>query len=433
MTTVSLLSWMLQSTLLLGACWLFYRLLLRAEPAFQFNRGLLLLAPLLALALPLLPLPAGWLSAAGGAAGGLLPAFRLPEVSVRPGNSPLLSTSLPWAVLLYGAGVLLSLLGQARHLLRLWRRTRHLPRQPAAGYVLRPTGGQLPTSSFGRQVFWDDTAPLSPPEAAQVLAHELTHVRQGHSADRLWLGFWQALLWFNPFVYLHARALVLTHEFLADAAALPGSKTGAAPRAYGALLARQALAHLVPAPALTHSFSNSQTLTRIAMLNHQMPARRWKQWLALPLLGLLLGVAACEKATDLGGPPPPPPPAVVAPPPPPPPPMMVLDQADEMPEYAGGMERLMQDLGTCVKYPEAAAQARVEGKVLVEFVVGIDGLLQNPGVKKTITTPHTPALERALEAAALQAVTSLPGRWTPGRQDGKPVPVRYILPITFAL
>lgn len=423
--TTPLLPWLLLSTLLLGACWLFYYALLRHERSWHFNRGLLLLAPLLAAALPLLPLPASWLIAANLPAAGLPLTAWLPEVQIGPSAEK--SAALPWLGLLYGAGVLLGLLLQATRLLRLWQLTRRLPRQAAAGYVLRPTGGRLPTSSFGRQVFWDETAPLSPAEAAQVLRHELAHVRQGHSADRLWLSFWQCVLWFNPFVHLCARALSRTHEYLADAAAAPTT----APASYAALLARQALSRFA-APTLAHSFSTSQTLTRIAMLNHTTPVRRWKQWLTLPLLGLLVGVAACEKAEQL--PPPPPPPPLVVDAPAAPAADRVLEVADEMPEYQGGMAQLMQDLGQLVKYPKSALNEKLEGKAFIGFVVAADGSVHDVKLKKGVSTnPAKQALADELDAAALRAVQQLPGRWTPGRQAGKPVAVAYTIPITFAL
>ncbi|MCC3155861.1 M56 family metallopeptidase [Hymenobacter sp. 15J16-1T3B] len=427
MTTINLLNWMWQSSLDLGACWLLYYALLRREPAFQFNRGWLLLAPLLTAALPLLPLPEPWLvlsRTAGLSAPALLPGAWLPEVQVPTGAAP----AAGWSALLlaYGAGVLLSALVHAGRLLRLWWLTRALPRQPAPGYVLRPTGGRLPTSSFGRQVFWNDALALSPAEAAQVLRHELVHVRQGHSADRLWLGFWQCLLWYNPFVHLCARSLAQTHEYLADAGAAP-----AAPAAYAALLARQALAHFA-APSFAHSFSTSQTLTRIAMLNHLAPARRWKQWLTLPLLGLLLGVAACEKADQLAAPPPPPPAPAEAPVPPAA--GRVYTYVEQMPAYVGGMSKLIEDLAGTVKYPEAAHQAGLEGKVFVGFVVDTDGRLQQPEIRQGVqTAPAKQWMADEMNQAALKAVRELPGRWTPGQQDGQPVKVAYTVPITFAL
>ncbi|MEJ7665914.1 MAG: M48 family metalloprotease [Hymenobacter sp.] len=116
-----------------------------------------------------------------------------------------------------GVGVLLGRLAYQGW--RLHRATRHLPREARPGYTLAYTGGRLPTSSFGRTVFWDETAGLTPAEAAPVLAHELAHVRQGHSYDVLWLEIWRAALWPNPFAHLLLPALRLTHELLADQAA----------------------------------------------------------------------------------------------------------------------------------------------------------------------------------------------------------------------
>ncbi|RZK94111.1 MAG: TonB family protein, partial [Hymenobacter sp.] len=171
------------------------------------------------------------------------------------------------------------------------------------------TGGRLPTSSFGRTVFWDETADLTPREATSVLAHELVHVGQGHSHEVLWLEVWRALLWFNPFAHLLLPALRLTHELLADWEAMLRVASPAdalAPAApYPSLLARLAVRR-VAGPgysSLVQSFAFSFTLTRIAMLHNQIPVRRWKQWLALPLLSgvFLLAsqvVAAQTKPAD---------------------------------------------------------------------------------------------------------------------------------------
>ncbi|GAB2946901.1 M56 family metallopeptidase [Hymenobacter coalescens] len=442
MTPTGLLNWMLQSTALLGLCWAFYYLVLRHERLFQFNRGFLLLAPLLTAVLPLLPLP-GWLSPAPVLPAGLLRfSLWLPEVQVGPDHSAA-GPALPWLPVLYGWGLAASLLWQLSRLVWLSQLLRRLPRQAAAGYTLRLTGGRLPTSSFGRTVLWDDAAPLTSAQAAQVLAHELAHVRLGHTADRLWLHLCQAVLWFNPFVHLCARALNLTHEYQADAAALQSTPT--ASTAYTSLLARQAVSALGIRLPFAHSFSTSQTLNRIHMLHHPPPARRWKPWLALPLSALLLAAVACDKAAYA------PEPGtsealgrsnLVAPPPPPPAPPAparltdlgrVYDQVDQMPEYSGGMAQLMQDLGNGVKYPAAAKAAQLGGKVFISFVVGPDGEMYNPQVRKGVQAPAgQEALAAELNAEALRAVQQLPSTWEPGRKGGKPVAVEFTLPITFA-
>jgi TonB family protein len=295
-----LLTWLAGTLLPLGALWLVYRLALRGERCFAYNRALLLLAPLLAAALPLLPRPALplWLNSpavavAAGKAG--VAAVLLPVVQVGPAAAPAAGWSAwAWLGVIYLAGVALGLGRLAWQVGRLWWLARRLPRERRPGYVLAYTGGRLPASSFGRVVFWDETASLPPAEAAAVLAHELAHVQQRHTTDVLWLEAWRALLWPNPFAHLLLPALRLTHELLADAAAAP--ETGAA--AYPTLLARLA-ARQLGAPAyspLLQPFTFSFTLTRIAMLQNQNPVRRWKQWLVLPALGGLF-LAACQ-ATD---------------------------------------------------------------------------------------------------------------------------------------
>ncbi|UYZ58570.1 M56 family metallopeptidase [Hymenobacter latericus] len=436
----SLLNWMWQSTLCLGACWLLYWAVLRREACFGYNRAYLLLTPLLAALAPLLPWEQWWPVAAAVRKLGM-PTVVLPVLHVGAGPQAIARTT-DWLLVLYISGAAASLLLLGLRLGRLWLLTRRLPAIARPGYTLRLTGGQLPVSSFGRTVYWDDTAPLSAAEAEQVLMHELAHVRQGHSADRLWLELCRAALWFSPLMYCYPRALALTHEYLADAAALgePGAKE---PGSYARLLAQQATAAWQSAPALAHTFATSNTLNRIRMLHHLQSTAAWRKWAVLPMAATVLMLVACEKMNSLGTPPPPPPAAPeapVAPPPPPAPPMyrgteQVHSRVDKMPEYQGGMSHLMHDLGTTVKYPAEAAAAKLAGKVFVHFVVEPDGRISGAEVLKGIEVADKAQqpLADALNQAAVRAVQQLPGRWIPGEQNGRPVRVAYTIPISFAL
>jgi len=297
MDTLFVVGWLAGTLLPLGAIWLLFRLGLRRERCFSYNRALLLLAPVVALALPLLPRPpvAGWLAPAAPAVVAATPVVALPVASAVAAPAPGWPPGT-WLIGLYLVGVLVALGCLGYRYGQLRRATRHLPRERRPGYVLAYTGGRLPTSSFGRTIFWDETAALTPTEATAVLAHELAHVGQGHSLEVLWLEGWRALLWFNPFAHLLLPALRLTHELLADQQAMLRTASPAdAPAApYPSLLARLAVRR-VAGPgysSLTQSFAFSFTLTRIAMLHNQIPVRRWKQWLALPLLsGAFLGAS----------------------------------------------------------------------------------------------------------------------------------------------
>ncbi|MBO3271132.1 TonB family protein [Hymenobacter defluvii] len=457
MTTPQLLNWLLLNTLTLGALWLLYHLALRRERCFQYNRALLLMAPPLAALLPLVHLPAAWLPATPTAQAPLR--LLLPTVTV--GASATSAPVVPllfWVLLLYGAGVALLLGRLSWQLLLLWRFTRTLPAEQNAEYTLYRTGGQRPTGSFGRAVYWDDTLPLSTAEAAHVLRHELVHVRQHHTLDRLWLRVWQAVLWPNLFVHLLPRALDLTHEYLADAAVAP-----TAPTDYIRLLARQATGWLAPAPTLAHSFFSSSTLTRIAMLNRSSSVpRRWKQWLALPVCAGSLVMVAYAKNTVAGE-------ATVrtmypnhqaqASMPAPPLPPALYTAVDQMPQPVGGMDQLLKYFTQNIRYPEAAKAQHLEGKVLVSFIVTTNGSVQavkiHEGIEKDLdakatlnklvvvgytatnakpgTVNASSGARQAMNEEALRMVRAMPQQWKPGQQNGKPVAVLLTLPIVYVL
>lgn len=444
-TMPNLLSWTLQSTLLLGAGWLLYRYVLRQERFFTFNRRFLLFTPWLALGLPgLLALLKPWLPAIRNPATGLLKGGLLPELTISSGAAGAnLSTQLPgWLpsslLLLYLTGVLVLLLRLGTHLLHLWLAARCFPQEARPGYVLVHTGGRRPTSSFGRWVFWDDSTALSSDEARVVLAHELAHVQQGHSWERLNLEAAQALLWFCPFIHFYPPALALVHEFLADEDAMRATAPfPAAPVAesYTALLARLALRQLHPDLPLTHSFTQSFTLTRIRMLTSQTPVRRWKQWLLLPIGAFLFVAVACENALELDKP------AATAtskdsqygtPPPPPPPP--ALPNVEVMPEYPGGQTALFSALLKNTHYPAVALQQKLQGKALVSFIVDTDGTVSAVKLERGVNAAAgQQAAATALNEEALRVVRELPGKWTPGLNKGKRVAVQFAVPISFAL
>ena len=97
---------------------------------------------------------------------------------------------------------------------------------------------------------------------------------------------------------------------------------------------------------------------------------------------------------------------------------------ESQPEYPGGMGELMRFLSKNVRYPAAAQQARVQGKVIVEFLVGTDGSISDIKVKHSVCPE--------LDAEAMRVIGLMP-KWRPGEQRGKAVSVRYEMPIEFRL
>lgn len=115
-----------------------------------------------------------------------------------------------------------------------------------------------------------------------------------------------------------------------------------------------------------------------------------------------------------------------APPPPPPveEPTFDLASVQEQPEFPGGIEAMYKYLGKNTKYPQMETDAGIQGKVYVEFVVSNDGSIKDVTLKRGVSP--------GLDKEALRVVKGMP-KWSPGKMNGKPVKVRYILPVNFIL
>lgn len=102
----------------------------------------------------------------------------------------------------------------------------------------------------------------------------------------------------------------------------------------------------------------------------------------------------------------------------------VFQVVEKMPEFPGGMAELMKYLQKNIKYPSIAQENGIQGRVIVQFVVNKDGSIVDPVVMKSVD-PY-------LDKEALRVVKAMP-KWTPGEQRGKPVRVKYTLPVQFRL
>lgn len=102
----------------------------------------------------------------------------------------------------------------------------------------------------------------------------------------------------------------------------------------------------------------------------------------------------------------------------------VYEAPEVMPEYPGGLEKLMEFLRISVKYPVEAQKSKIEGRSVIGFVVEKDGSISNVN----ITRSSHPLLDQE----AIRVVNEMP-TWKPGMQKGKPVRVKFNLPIYFRL
>lgn len=139
----------------------------------------------------------------------------------------------------------------------------------------------------------------------------------------------------------------------------------------------------------------------------------------------------------------------------------VFDHVDRMPSFVGGVKGLINYLSGHLKYPKIAQDCRVEGRIIVQFVVMEDGSIDRVKVVRRDIKPRsvkhfddldpniparqfTPKLDgdylyeseyntsvMALEDEAMRVVSTMP-KWIPGEQDGKNIKVRYNVPINFS-
>lgn len=395
-----------------------YTLWLRRETFFGFNRGYLLGGLILGLVLPL-PDYGAWVTPPTAP---VVVTYLIPVVTVGAGNELIDQTIVSWSItdLVYRTGVALFaawLLVQIGRLVVLFFKSK---KEKAGTYWLIQTGKNHSPFSFFHLMFIRAKADYSEEELEQILAHERAHGLYLHSIDLLLIEGVRLAFWCSPLPYLFHRELRLQHEYQADAAVL---KTGRR-RQYGHLLIRQTL--LGGHPAIAHPFIASFLKNRIAMMTKTRSSRKalWKYALALPLLVVLtllltLREVRAQSASQAQE--------------------EVFKVVEEMPRFPGcedltapherqecSNKKMMEYVASNLKYPKQAADATVEGTVVVKFVVQKDGTLGDIDIVKGIGGGCDEEVLRLMHDMNTKGIL-----WIPGRAKGKTVNVEYNLPIRF--
>ncbi|ALO14817.1 hypothetical protein L21SP5_01158 [Salinivirga cyanobacteriivorans] len=260
---------------------------------------------------------------------------------------------------------------------------------------------------------------------SHIIKHEQEHVKQKHSLDLLFSGIVGAIQWFNPFVWLYKESFREIHEYLADEAVL---KQGEDPARYKKSLFDEATG---VAPGVYSFFNLSFTKRRFKMMSRIKSPRSnaLKLLVILPVVTLMVFVFACSEDQEKE---------------------VIIKQSkdevksdsvymhvDQQPQYAGGMSALFQDVQNEIQFPDIVKQAGAQGKVFVSFVVGKDGDVRNVEVAKITDLEGNSAqfekdVEEALIETSVNAVQKL-NKWTPGKNEGKTVSVKFNIPIAFKL
>ena len=409
-----MLTYLIKANVVLVVLFGFYQLISAGDTFFKWRRLSLLTVYVLSLLLPTIDLSV--LVNETAPLGNILPrmAYNLPGVTVQPAHD-----TFDWqqlAVWLY-TGVALALLlrvfWQVVVVCRLAQRSERATLHGTAVCLL--TGDYSPFSFF-RWIFVnpDDKTPS---QVQQILTHEQTHVAQWHSVDALLSQLFVAAFWFNPAAWLMRLQVCNNLEYLADRSVING---GTDKKAYQYHLL--AVAYRTNVATITNNFNVLPLKKRIKMMNKQTsnPLARFKYLLFVPLAVALLAMNSTamranvqkkevktNKTTKKSG---------------------ANDKVyvvvEQMPSFPGGDSALLKYLFENIKYPMSALKAQKQGRVMVCFTVEKDGAISNVKVARSVTP--------SLDAEAVRAIKSMP-KWSPGKQGGEFVRVKYNVPVTFRL
>lgn len=409
-----MLMYLIKANVVLVVLFGFYQLISAGDTFFKWRRLSLLTIYVLSLLLPTIDLSV--LVNETAPLGNILPrmAYNLPEVAVQPTHD-----TLDWqqlAVWLY-AGVALALLlrvlWQVVVVCRLAQRSERTTLHGTAVCLL--TGNYSPFSFF-RWIFVNPVN-KSPSQVKQILTHEQTHVAQWHSVDALLSQLFVAAFWFNPAAWLMRLQVRNNLEYLADRSVISG---GTDKKAYQYHLL--AVAYRTNVATITNNFNVLPLKKRIKMMNKQTsnPLARFKYLLFVPLAIALLAMnnttiranvqkkvvktTKTTKKADASN--------------------KVYEVVEQMPSFPGGDAAMMKYLAENIKYPVSAQKAKEQGRVVVQFIVEKDGAVTGVKTVRSVTP--------ALDAEAVRVVKAMP-KWTPGRQDGQLVRVKYNVPVSFRL
>lgn len=257
-----------------------------------------------------------------------------------------------------------------------------------------------------------------------ILTHEQEHIRLGHCIDLVVLQAATIMQWFNPFVWLIGKNLKAIHEFEVDEAVL---NKGIDATQYQQFLVIKAVGNRLQPFA---NNLNKESLKRRIIMMNQKKSNRWmmlKALFVIPVATLAVSVFASNTgvSTVTGE-------AVRTANALPTTNMQTQQSATKayevvevMPKFKGGESAMMEFLMMNMKYPQAAVKAKQQGRAIVGFVVRKDGTVSDVHITKS-------AGYAVLDEEAMRVVKVMPA-WEPGKQKGKPVNVKYNVPITFRL
>lgn len=269
-----------------GLLYGYFLLALRNRIFHQWNRLYLIAAVVFSLVFPLVPLPTLFASETA----------QDPHVLYRllatEGKETIVVTNLEkqvnWNHLAWYAYSLVALLMLVKLVIGLWQ-IRRLMLQAKAEQIgtvsFIPTDHASAPFSFFSWLFWKKEIDLDSQSGQSIFRHELVHIREGHSLDKLFMQILLVLFWINPFFWIIRKELHMIHEFIADKKAVGNQGT----EALAAMILQSVYGR--QHNSLVNPFFQQPIKRRLAMLQKTLKQPRnayLGRLLTLPLCALLL-------------------------------------------------------------------------------------------------------------------------------------------------
>lgn len=428
------LSYSIASGIILLCLWLAYRLLLAPEKQHGYNRAVILAIYIISFAtLPIISL--------------LQSATTLPQPSIIIENIEMAGTIMTsnskpiWGTIIIWVFILGMIATIAKTIITWWQ----LAMIIRSGEKIKKCGHTIIVSDN------NNIAPFSwlhyivlyrrdyEAGCSAIVEHELKHVSSFHWFDILIAQMVCIINWFNPAAWLMRNELKLVHEYQADMAVI---RAGYSAQEYQMLLIKKAVGPIFP--SLANNLKHNNLKKRINMMYQKKSStgRKFKALALVPMLALAFSVttispvraaistisnseatignsneqaatqqvnnapADVDDATSSE---------------------KVLLQAEIMPQYPGGMTAMMQAVMSKCKFPNPGKEWAdgADGKAVIQFTVFSNG---HTGDFHLLKSTGDEELDQIALSAAQEGLVE---PWTPGMQDGKPVAVKFVIPIVF--
>lgn len=287
MTSQTIILYILKTTLVAGIFLGYYWMALRDKKFHYYNRFYLLCASAMSLLLPLLNF--NWFTVEEPVLYGTnqIIQFVLTTKNPRPG------IHLNWTdyVLLTASTITIILFGLLlMNIIKIQLLKKKYEVTKMEGFDFINTNDENAPFSFLNNLFWKQSISLQDDGGQQIFKHELTHIKQKHTWDRIYCQIVASIFWMNPFNWIIQNELVAIHEFIADEEAVGNSNV----HAFAQMLLQTHYGNHFLKP--THSFFYSTIKRRLAMLTQTSNAKYsyLRRVMLLPLLVITISLVSIK-------------------------------------------------------------------------------------------------------------------------------------------